>query len=164
VTLQSDDSQRVMTAQGALPMFEAEAKERQRASGGTRAKTGWRTDTPTGRPHRAVDDAAAATGVGSAIVARAKRIVKERSTRDRLDPAVRIQQGGRPQRATALRTQYQAEAKAREKSGKKLDPRAHVPEGRAREALGKRFGVSGRSVNYAMKVDSRRAMTPLAAA
>lgn len=51
--------------------------------------------------------------------------------------------------AARIKEQYEKAAKERMESGKKPDPRANVPEGRARDQAGKALGVSGRSVDYA---------------
>jgi hypothetical protein len=48
---------------------------------------------------------------------------------------------------------YEQQAKERMLLGKKSDPQANLPEGQqSRDAAGKAFGVSGRSVEYAKKV------------
>jgi hypothetical protein len=56
--------------------------------------------------------------------------------------------------AARARELYEQQAKERMVSGKKSDPPVNLPEGKsdARDAAGKAFGVSGKSVDFAKKV------------
>lgn len=57
--------------------------------------------------------------------------------------------------AGRARAYYDQQAKERQLTGKKADLQANLPEGKtgqARDAAGKAFGVSGKSVDYATKV------------
>lgn len=66
--------QKAMIAAESLPMFEAEAKERMRSGGGSKAGGG-KITTP--EPRKARDEAAAAVGVSPRYVQDAKRVKRE---------------------------------------------------------------------------------------
>jgi hypothetical protein len=69
-----DPSQRAAVAAEALPLFEAEAKQRQRASGGDRKSDVAMLPPPILAPHAARDEASAQFGVSPRYIQDAKRL------------------------------------------------------------------------------------------
>src|SRR4051812_8168978 len=72
-----DASQRAMVAVGLLPLFEEEAKERQRAGGGDKKSDRANLPEPIVSAGRARDQAAAAVSVSARSVEHAARVTRE---------------------------------------------------------------------------------------
>lgn len=80
-------SQRAMIAQASLPLLEQEARERQRAAGGSKSAPG-KSAQSAPPPRRARDDAARAAGVSPRLVQDAKAVASESP-----DMAARVKAG-----------------------------------------------------------------------